>query len=363
MEVLGEVVQHDFYHLPQYHRIEEGRLQAAAHLFAYREDGYLIALPLLLRPVGEGAEGWNDATSVYGYCGPVASHEMIPEPVIRNFQVALRRELAKRHVVAVFSALHSVISQRGLLAGLGECPVIGQTVSIDLTLPPESQRAQYRYTCKRRINGQHRKGIVCIHDLEKRYLSEFNSIYEATMRRVNATADYFFGADYFFQLVRELGSTLQLFVVLIEDKVAAAGLVTIHGGVVQYHLGGTRVEFLKFSPMTFLFETVRLWANEVGARIVHLGGGVGAKADSLFHFKAGFSDRRHDFAVWRWIVEPEIYRKLCQQRSRMNELQGLEPAATDYFPAYRCPTVTRAPAKPIGVKTDHTEARIYHARF
>src|ERR1700731_2228494 len=61
MEVLGRNVRHDFYHLPQYHRLEERRLQAVGNLFIYYEDEYLIALPLLLRPVGEGSSEWNDA--------------------------------------------------------------------------------------------------------------------------------------------------------------------------------------------------------------------------------------------------------------------------------------------------------------
>ncbi|MEY2605949.1 MAG: hypothetical protein QOH31_3765, partial [Verrucomicrobiota bacterium] len=37
METLRHVVQHDFHHLPQYHRVEEGRLKAIAHLFTYCE--------------------------------------------------------------------------------------------------------------------------------------------------------------------------------------------------------------------------------------------------------------------------------------------------------------------------------------
>ena len=45
--VLERVTQHDFYHLPQYHRVEERRLKATAHLFTYCEGDYLIALPLL----------------------------------------------------------------------------------------------------------------------------------------------------------------------------------------------------------------------------------------------------------------------------------------------------------------------------
>ena len=96
MEVLRRVVQHDFHHLPQYHRVEEHRLKATAHLFNYREGDYLIALPLMLRSAGEITLGWNDATSVYGYGGPVASHESIPEPVVRNFQGALKEALLFR---------------------------------------------------------------------------------------------------------------------------------------------------------------------------------------------------------------------------------------------------------------------------
>lgn len=93
--------------------------------------------------------------------------------------------------------------------------------------------------------------------------------------------------------------------------------------------------------MALIFDTVRLWANETGACVLHFGGGVGARADSLFHYKAGFSDRRHNFATWRWIVTPAVYRELCRRRTRINELQGLEPASADYFPAYRCPAVPR----------------------
>src|SRR5437660_1547097 len=105
MGVLGRVVRHDFHHLPQYHRVEEHRLKATTHLFTYREGDYVIALPLLLRPAGDVLPGWNDATSVYGYGGPVASHERMPERVVRNFQGALKEALVDRRVIAVFSRL------------------------------------------------------------------------------------------------------------------------------------------------------------------------------------------------------------------------------------------------------------------
>jgi dTDP-4-amino-4,6-dideoxygalactose transaminase len=367
MEVLGRVTQHDFYHLPQYDRVEERRLKATAHLFTYCEGDYLIALPLLLRSTGEVSTGWKDATSVYGYGGPVASHERTPGPIVYNFQAALREALVERRVITVFSRLHPVIAQTDLVAGLGECRKIGQTVSIDLILPLERQRAQYRSTYKRLLNEQRReRSVACLHDQEKRYLSDFVSIYEETMRRVKAAHTYFFGEDYFRELARELGPVLQLFVAVIGGKAAAAGLFTICDGVVQYHLGGTRDEFLTRSPMALIFDTVRLWANESGALVFHLGGGVGARKDSLFHYKAGFSDRRHNFATWSWIVAPEIWKVIC--RRRLKSLQFVHPGPSrlnvSSKSSLRISGVLsmdslRAPVKPNGAEIKTIEPRIY----
>jgi len=346
--VLARVAQHDFYHLAEYHRLAEKRGEGSARLFTWREGDHTIALPLLLRPVKSNREAWSDATSVYGYAGPLASHADMPASVVRSFQEALKDALVGRRVATAYSRLHPLIAQRELLAGLGECRMLGQTVSIDLTLPPEAQRAQYRSAFKTRINKLRRDGVVCLHDEEQRHLGDFVSIYHETMRRVDAHDSYFFGEDYFAGLVSGLGPKLQLFVATVDGKAVAGALITICDGIVQYHLGGTRGEFLGLSPTGLIFDTVRLWAHEKGARVFHLGGGVGSKEDSLFHFKAGFSDCRHSFGTWRWVIVPEVYAELCQQRLQTDLAAGLEPISTDYFPAYRCPAVRRTvPSEPV----------------
>lgn len=341
--VLARVAQHDFYHMVEYHRVAEERGEGSAHLFAYHDGAYTIALPLLLRPVEEsGGKVWSDATSVYGYAGPIASHAAMPASVVRSFQKALKEALAALGVVAVFSRLHPLIPQWGILAGLGDCRPEGETVSIDLTLPPEEQRARYRSSLRTRINKLRRGGLVCLRDGEKSHLPEFTEIYHQTMRRVKAHSSYFFEPEYFTRLARGLGSALELFVVTVDGVAIAGGLFGICDGIVQYHLGGTCDSFLKLGPMSLLFDTVRLWAIDEGARVVHLGGGVGSKEDSLFHFKAGFSDRRHTFPTWRWVIEPGAYRELCDRSARRNLERAVQWASGDYFPQYRCRTV---PAK------------------
>jgi sugar O-acyltransferase (sialic acid O-acetyltransferase NeuD family) len=335
--VLAQVARHDFHHLAQYHRLAEERGEGRAHLFAYHDGAYTIALPLLLRSVeASGGEAWSDATSVYGYAGPLASHVGLPASVLGSFQKRLTDALVARRVVTVFSRLHPLIPQRGMLAALGECRPEGETVSIDLTRSREEQWAHYRPSIRTRIGKLRRAGLVGQRDRDKRHLAEFAEIYYQTMRRVKAHRSYLFEEEYFTRLASGLGEALELFVVTLDGAVVAGGLFTICGEIVQYHLGGTCDASLKLGPMSLLFDTVRLWATEEGARTMHLGGGVGSREDSLLHFKKGFSDRRHVFSTWRWVVEPDAYRSLCDRNDRRNAELGAPNASCDYFPRYRC---------------------------
>src|SRR5258708_3951215 len=169
-EAVERCLYYDFYHLPQYHKLAEDFGEGNALLFHHVEGEYSIALPLLLRSL-EGLPGAHgdlahliDATSVYGYPGPIASHDDIPEEVVRNFQVALQRHARDMGVVTVFSRLHPLFPQQALIAGLGECRTLSRTVSIDLTLPPDVQRAAFRKSHKDAINKLRRQGVTTIHD-------------------------------------------------------------------------------------------------------------------------------------------------------------------------------------------------------
>ena len=108
MAAIERCAPYDFYHLPQYHALAEEAGEGAARLFVYTEETHTIALPLLLRSLDDiqaGAvigAGWKDATSVYGYAGPLISATDIPHAVVRNFQAALERVLPTNpaHVIA-----------------------------------------------------------------------------------------------------------------------------------------------------------------------------------------------------------------------------------------------------------------------
>jgi hypothetical protein len=342
-EVLEATEGHDFCHLPEYHRVSEHYGEGRAHLFVWREAGCTIAFPLLIRPINPSTpDGWKDATSVYGYGGPVASPGAVPPAVSRHFQEAVQNALGQMGVVSAFSRLHPLLNQHALLEGLGEMRLRGQTVSIDLTQTEEAQWAGYHKKCRNSIRKLQLAGYVGYHDRAMKYLPQFVEVYHETMRRVGAQRAYFFDLEYFQTLAREMGPALHLFVVLRGEDVASATLGTLAGGIMQDFLGGSRDAFLKLSPDRLAVDTERRCARELGAKVLHLGGGVGLQEDSVFQYKARFSDRRHSFSTWQCILLPEVYTELCQSRARSNEAQGLRALHPDYFPAYRCPTVPAA---------------------
>jgi hypothetical protein len=89
--------------------------------------------------------------------------------------------------------------------------------------------------------------------------------------------------------------------------------------------------------MKLLIDTVRLWSIEQGLRVFHLGGGVAAQKDPLFSFKAGFSDERHPFTIWRWTVLPDVYAQLVSEKALWNESHNMQATTRLYFPEYRYP--------------------------
>lgn len=337
--VVQRSFQYDFYHLPGYHALDD--TEGEPLLLVYEEGDDFIALPLILRPVvqvpglADLSEDWWDATSVYGYPGPIASREDIPPALVTRFQEAIKAALVERRVVTLFSRLHPIISQRSLVRGAGVYRIEGPTVSIDLTLPLEEQSSDYRKGHRYDLKRLMASDVACFEAEVGEYLDAFVDIYYETMRRVNADDFYFFSRDYFEQLLSlpELG--MHLFICTHDGRPVCGGLFSLCSNIVQYHLSGTLAEARPLAPVKLMLDTVRRWASQQGASVFHLGGGVNASRDSLFRFKAGFSKRYHDFATWRWVLRPDVYQSLTSRKLRWSEARGYTGFDSQYFPRYR----------------------------
>jgi CelD/BcsL family acetyltransferase involved in cellulose biosynthesis len=329
-------------HLPGLWQHAEARGEGAAFLFVHREGEDFIALPLLLRPLRgvpglESSDG-SDAVSVGDYAGPMASRQGLPDSLIRGFQERLVAELRGRGVVAAFSKLNPLLAQEPLLAGLGSTEYAQTTVSIDLTLTPDEQLRRYRQRLRSYLrNGSGENLEPCYLDCDE-HLPECLELYGETMDRVGA-ADIFRYPDSFYRTLRSgLGDRLHLFGMRHDGRLVAGFLCTEWNGILQGIISCVRTEALHQSPAKVMCDYIRRWATGRGCRAFHLGGGTSPAPDNpLFVFKSGFSDRRHEFRTWRWVVDPAAYGEACRRKAEWNRQQGFLPVRSDFFPEYRTP--------------------------
>ncbi len=76
---------------------------------------------------------------------------------------------------------------------------------------------------------------------------------------------------------------------------------------------------------------MRIRGNRENYSYLNLGGGVGAKEDSLFYFKSGFSKNTASFKVWKYIVNQLVYDELVQRGKDV----GKHEKFVQFFPHYR----------------------------
>jgi Acetyltransferase (GNAT) domain len=317
---------HDFYHLPAYVSLcaaHEKGLPRGLHVTDGRRS---VLLPLIVRPIPGHL---CDAESPYGYPGPVST-DPADDAFLGRALIAGWRILRASGAVTAFVRLHPLLNPRPP-EGAGAVVRHGATVSIDLTLDPDVIWTQMRLNHRRDIARARRLGYTTHIDEEWRHLADFTRLYRATMGRHAADGFYFFDDGYFAGLRDALGQRLRLWVVERDDAVVCAGLFAETNGILQYHLSGSDEAHRDAQPTKLMIDTVRRWGQSRGDTVFHLGGGLGGATDTLFHFKAGFSPRRHEFSTLRVVLDRDANRRLALAHDL-----GLDPDdAGGYFPAYR----------------------------
>lgn len=316
---------HDVYDAPAYASLsawQEGG--EAIGVLVNGEDGQRLLIPLILRDIDSAR---RDAASPYGYPG-VLTDARGDDAFVGDAMTVAVETLRKAGIVSLFIRTHPLIPVAGI-DRVGTM-VHHQTVAIDLSLSPEELQAQMRTNHRRDI----KKGLQCgprfLFSRTDACLNEFVRLYQATMERLDAAEYYRFDQEYFERLLA-ISEDIHIATVRIDGSVAAAGLITESCGIVQWHLSAADQRFASHRPQKLLCHSIRTWATERGDRWFHLGGGRGSAEDSLFHFKAGFSEYRADFGTLRVVVNEEDYDALVAEHS-----PDTGPAdVTCGFPAYR----------------------------
>ena len=339
LETLAET-DHDFYHLPCYVDLT-AELDNGEPMAFYTElpTGRLL-IPLLIRDIPSDVcpnTSFLDATSPYGFPGPLFSKSISVRDAIKGIKRFI--EFGRDNgLVTTFLRLHPFLSAKIWTVFSHDYRRIkivsnGATVSIDLTLSVSELNNRLRRNHRQNINRLYNKGFTVLIDDWSTY-PEFIDIYHETMRRCGAAKYYFFEKNYFLRLKQCLGDKLHICSILSpEGELAGGGLIVKTDDVAQAHLSATADKYRALAPSKLMFYAARNWAKSQGARIFHLGGGVGGGVDSLYQFKRGLGTQEHLFKTIGIIHDLSAYNSVYQ-----NWLHTKKPAVyadTMFFPFYR----------------------------
>jgi hypothetical protein len=329
--------RHDAYHLPEYGHVA-GRYEGGEPVAFYAEEGeQAILIPMLVRQLPSelaAPADWRDATSPYGYPGPITTSG-VTDDFVRASLLALGALARERAIVTAFLRFHPFCTPAArLFSEIGSVVHHGSVVYVDLTKSREKWWAETRLDHQRNIKRLVQLGYSCDMDDWSAY-PEFRAVYQATMQRHGASTFYYFSDEYFEELRTMLGDHIHLCTVRgPSGDVAASGLFLLVDGIAEYHLGGTAEPHFPKAPSKLMFDFVRGWAKQVGATILNLGGGIGGATDSLHWFKSGFSPLQADFHTARVVFDADRYDALMNSRRDPRLAEG--PAGA-FFPEYRRP--------------------------
>ncbi|MGF1938670.1 MAG: GNAT family N-acetyltransferase [Nostoc sp. ChiQUE02] len=335
-------LSYDVYHLPEYVYLESQRTQSIPEAILMVDGEKIFFLPYLLRRCDDLFDGEFaipevfDVVSPNGYAGFLLSEAAANTPDFLNLALEkLKSVFFSKSVCSAFLRLHPILNQNfNEVLASKFCQVSGETISIDLSLSTMEIWQQTRPEHRTYINRCKRDGFTAKMVKFEDYIDQFIDIYTETMERVEAKKYFHFDYKYFASLAN-LNENIHLCILELNNQVACAGIFTECCEIVQYHLGGTKNEFLKQAPSKLMFDYVRFWAKERGNKFLHLGGGVGAAKDSLYNFKAGFSKQRHPLLTLRLITDEAKYIHLVELQAKSLKTEPQTLLKSHFFPAYR----------------------------
>lgn len=321
---------YDVYYLPGYARGFQLHGDGEPHLLYY-ESNDLRAINVVMRrdvataPALEGKVGlgqFYDFSTPYGYGGWLLEGDGDVESLFQDYE----RFCNERNVVSEFVRFHPVLENARKTEGFYEVSWLGPTIGLNLST---EDLVWENMTSKNRnmVRKAQKNGIEIRHDSTPELYQAFRRIYNSTMDRDNADSYYYFGESMYQSLLCDLSGNSTVFYAVFEGEIIAASIILFANGRLNYHLSGSKAEYRTLAPTNMLLCEAAKWGARHGMKSFHLGGGVGAKEDSLYKFKRSFyKGEPLAYAIGKKVFNTPVYTDLAEKA-------GLSGGA--FFPLYR----------------------------
>lgn len=317
------------------------RLFAGAHdepLAAYAEtsSGFilypfvlrLITAPHLLDP----ERPTTDIISPYGYGG--ACHTGATEVEAKEFWSAFDDFCRARRVVSEFTRLCLFEERRLPHPGRTQQKLVN--VVRDLRTPQDEIWREFDHKVRKNVNKARRLGVRIEVDETGARLDDFLRIYQGTMDRRHARANFYFSREFFETIVHELPGQFVFFHAVHGERVVSTELVLASADTLYSFLGGTERSDFDLRPNDLLKVEAIQWGQERGKAHFVLGGGYAAE-DGIFRYKRAFAPHGLvPYSVGTRVFDERTYGQLVDAHAAqaLRRFPGWQPDP-GFFPAYR----------------------------
>lgn len=234
--------------------------------------------------------GWKDASSPYGYGGPVANTD--DPDFLREAWTAYEAWMRANRVVVEYVRFHPLMANERLYGG--RVADNREVVSIDLVSGDAT--SAYPSRLRQTLKKAERAGLCYAEYPLAARCEAFAQYYRTAMRGIGADPFYLFEDTYF----RALAATGMGRVGVCGAEAGAdapqwlaACLFIDAPGVREYHLAATSEAGRAHGASAFALHQGAMAARQRGAMSMYLGGGTDARRDNpLLFFKGGFSPLR-----------------------------------------------------------------------
>lgn len=303
-----------------------------ARLAHYQAAGGAVLYPFIQRPISAlpwaAGDARCDLSSPYGYGGPYADGDAVGSAP--DFFTELDAWAQAEGVVSSFTRLSLFDDELPQLPS-APSPRFGNVVR-DLELSEDELWRDYAHKVRKNVKRAEAAGLSVSVDHGFDTLEAFINIYTSTMERRAASESFYFGAEFFTRLVRELPQGVVLFNVWHDGEIISTELTLRSTKTLYSFLGGTRAEHFELRPNDLLKHRAILWAKSQGLLRYVLGGGYGSE-DGIYRYKLAFAPHgSRPFQVLNRTHDAEAEALLLALRRRAEP--GWEPQP-GFFPSYR----------------------------
>lgn len=333
--VIAQFPQHDVYFTAEYVKAFERNGDGEPLLLFYNGENMQAVNVVMKRPVpvrqirdeaDEALKACYDFVTPYGYGGFLLRGDACEEE--KQALAHAYRDFCRDHrIVAEFNRYHPVIGNAHDMECLYEVVDLGHTVCMDIST---KEAIWDGLTSKNRnlIRKAVKNGVRVYWGRDESLFAEFAQIYNATMDKVGADGYYYFHKEFYDSILYDMKDRALVFSAKLAGETIAMSIILYGGGQLHYHLSASRTEYQSYAPTNLLLYEAACFGNSIGMKTFHLGGGLGSREDSLYHFKKQFH-RYEDtqFSIGRAVFDRQAYERL--------RLLNNDAKETGFFPAYR----------------------------